>query len=165
MATLTSVNTSQAGNVITAVYTFSLTTDEQAELFDCCDDCGVAANCCADKLPRTLHATIENPGGGTCGCADGEVVTLVYNGGTSKWEGTDTFGTCGMDITLKVYCEPVLPYRWFLEVDFSDTCATPGDTAWDPSSTCDPLNLIFLAIFVTGCCTGGNQQIRVTVTI
>lgn len=112
-----------------------------------CDGCPGYA------IPETLTVSIT---GCDDNCADTSF-NIVYNSGTSKWEGTAAYGSCGKDITYKLSCSGS-DFR--AEVTMSDACGTIDIAS---SATCDPFAFSHSTALDFPCCpTSGDVSFTVT---
>lgn len=109
---------------------------------NCCGG-GQSVPCCSVLIANTLHATIS----GGCSCINTSV-ELNWNaglGGSGGWTGTasTTGSPCQTPLTVNVFkCTGAGITSWqanfWCGVNVSD-----GSVTADPSSSCNPLNLIF----------------------
>ena len=122
--------------------TFSLTS-----LCGCSSPCPTCCGgCCPSTPASTLYCTLSTNAGTRC--EDGTVITLTYNSGTGKWEGTGAFGTCGQNTTLAFYCGTggAACGDYKLDVSFSDACVSAFtlnavDSGY--ACTCSPFHIRF----------------------
>lgn len=95
------------------------------DLSNCCH-CGIQTICCGEnKVPSTLYASVTFNWGPAV--YSSITVTLTYNSGTDKWEGT---GTCnGASFGFKLYCsdlyDPGSPQWLFDLISGSTNYAVP----------------------------------------
>lgn len=82
----------------------------------------IQTDCCENPVPSTLSVTVTNSTG--CTCVGSTTFSLIYNSGTSQWEGSNLFGSCGStNIQLAFYCV-VVSNAFNLDMTFSNSCAT-----------------------------------------
>lgn len=152
------------------------TTDISSTVPDCLDcsnysgsgDFGglppVDTACCVADTPAVLTATFTDDAG-DCPSIDGETVTLTYNSGTAKWEGSATI--CSETFTLAFYCNGGGSSASDFRLDLTtSTCG--GSTGISPNggAACDPLDVGFGigTSDACGCCTGVAPGYTITIT-
>jgi hypothetical protein len=122
----------------------------------CIDPDGVPTACCANPVPRTLHATFS----GTCACFSGLSVALTWEDANHLWQ-TDSFPACDGVFGNQFLQLSCAGGTWFL--------ARGNDICWQPHSapdaviSCDPLHLQWTfdvgSYSGDGCCAAGTQVV------
>lgn len=146
--------------------------------FDCatCGECTVTGTtgCCSGiSLPRVIHCTIEkNPDvpSSFCECLP-LTIPMVYQGGiTPSWYGllkssvgnnSWCFPVGTNDVAVQLSCTGL---GWQLRFGTENWAASPcAGTLYNPTLTCEPLEMIFESI--QSCCgMGGPSSIILTIT-
>lgn len=120
--------------------------------------CGVDTDCCENKLPDVLKATLTNVM--NCSALDGVEIPLYSDG--ERWKGQYTCGS--YTVTLQFYC--LDPMGFHLQYNLG--CGIDATAAPPDSLTCDPLNAVFtalgIAFFPCDCCDE-DMDVEVTVTV
>ncbi len=101
----------------------------------------ITNSCCPDRtFPTTLFAMYIFGMGDSSGCTclnGADPIVLTWDD-VSKWVGTAPFGSCGRDISLALYCDPIL--GWQADISWSDNCRF-AFTATLNVLSCSPLIL------------------------
>lgn len=116
-------------------------------------------SCSCTGIPSTLTASITS---GTCAAANGQTVSLAYNG--ANWEGTVTIS--GKVWGFALFCGSAIPgKKWSLgaPIVLSYDCTvtpTPENTGVCPLSP-----LVFTGVFMVGtsCCGGSSTALTVSI--
>ncbi len=122
----------------------------------------VNTGCCPNSLPRVLYATavVDND----CACAEGVVVSLVYDDVEQAWLGTAPFGTggyCSCTVTMRLACEDLISSNiWKLTWGLGSfsTDWTPSTGLGDRSFACDPFYWETRSVSSSGCCASLMSQ-------
>lgn len=105
--------------------------DGCAGLGEECEEDGIQTDCCTETIPEVLTMTFYNVIGTTI---DGLTITLTWNAGTSKWEGSNTL--CGQLFNVTLECVSTF---WICVVDAGSCNGNPTLTVTEVS--CSPIEL------------------------
>ena len=123
---------------------------------------GLSVACCSQAISPQLIATITD--GTHCACAD-TTITLDWNSGTARWEGSGPLGSCGRDITLSLRWDGTSASALKLSYSYSDDCGSGGTDQGPLSSACDPLFLEYWSNPTIDCCNHGEpSHFRIVIT-
>jgi len=125
-----------------------------------CPGPGVLRPCCANPLPATLHATLQDISG--CPCMDGEVVTLTYDANTGGWSGLKNV-CVGVSITMGFSCGSASCADASVAGTFDGQNYGPATV--DAGCSCAPLQMVFSGIILGGSTQCPGATVKATITV
>jgi len=127
------------------------------------------AACCPIQIDRMTATFTEQD---NCPCADGLVMTLIWDSVNNWWRGQGTFCTHGIQLTIRCgFSETTAgtgdcnDYR--LDVEWLDNCGSNATYAptTSPACSCDPFSLTFETVEAGGTCCNATDSPSGSVTI